>query len=539
MVLQEALVLLLGALLLGSLFNRFRQDAVLGYLLAGALCGPHAFGLIANQQVILIIAELGVALLLFAIGMEFSWSKLRQLGPKALLAGSLQLALSTLLGGAVSLALGFSTPQSIAIGATIALSSTALVTRLLVERSRLDSAYGRSALGILLLQDVAVVPLVLIVTALGGGANLYLLSYSLLKTALLGVLLVGGLFVLLRFIFPKLVSASSTRSNRDLPALLAAVTAIGCAWSAHALGISPLLGSFAGGVVLAGSPYGAQVRSDLTPLRAVFATLFFSSIGTLTDPSLLMEYAPAVLSLTATVIVGKSIVVWLSLRLAGRASEIAFAAALCLGQVGEFSFILLDISYSSELIDRQLFDLLVTVVTATLFLTPLLLNLADRSATTNTNSMTIGSPKLRPDIQVAVIGFGPAGQACADSLQQQGYSVLVVDWEPHLCEQAQSRGFSTVCGDATRLDVLEEAGLAHLRTCGLTVPDPKAAEQIAAQCRSLSPKLHLVVRGRYQKASEDLTSAGADFVADEEGLVGRAVSLELKKKLSAESQALI
>ncbi|MBW1832152.1 MAG: cation:proton antiporter, partial [Deltaproteobacteria bacterium] len=268
-ILQDALFLLLGAMLLGALFERLKQNAVLGYLLAGALLGPNAFDVLPNRDAILSIAELGVTLLLFAIGMEFSWRKLRRIGSIALGGGTLQVLVT--MGAAAWLGRGFGLDrgQSIAVGAMMALSSTALVTRLLFDRAEIDSLHGRSTVGILLLQDIAVVPLVILVTALAGDASTAELGWETARALFFAFLLVVAVVLILKYVFPRLVGFSTEGGNRDLPALLAIVTAVGCAWGAHALGLSPLLGAFVGGVMLAESPFATQVRADLSTLKTL------------------------------------------------------------------------------------------------------------------------------------------------------------------------------------------------------------------------------------------------------------------------------
>jgi len=530
-VLQDIVVLLLGATLLGTLFDRFKQDAVLGYLLAGALLGPQVFDVVPNRDAILTVAEIGVALLMFTIGMEFSWRKLLRLGPSALGGGTLQVLVTMALAAWIGRALGLELRQAVAVGAVIALSSTALVTRLLTERAELDSLHGRSAVGVLLLQDIAVVPLVLIVTALAGDGAAGALGWDLLRALVLGLLLVAAILLLLRYVFPHLIGLSSRGMNRDLPALLAVVTAIGCALGAHALGLSPLLGAFAGGVMLAESPFGTQVRADLSPLKTLFVTLFFSAIGTLTNPQLIVEHWAVVGALVVAVVLGKALIVFGVGLLFRSPLAIAAAAGLCLGQIGEFSFVLLNISRDTSLITAEFFELMVTVIVVTLFLSPYLVAWAPvlvRRFGKAGAAEDVGATHSAP---VVLVGFGPAGRAVAEQLAKHGSGLVLIEWNPVLAREAEALGLDLVIGDATRTDVLTRAGVADAQVVAVTVPDPAIAQHVTAQARSLAPDATIVARSRYQRHEGALYEAGATSVSDEETLSGLKVASEVRRAL--------
>ncbi len=536
-ILQDALLLLLGALLLGALFERFKQNAVLGYLLAGALLGPHAFNVLTNRDAILSIAELGVTLLLFAIGMEFSWRKLRRIGSIALGGGTLQVLVTMGAATWIGRELGLEIRQAIAVGAMMALSSTALVTRLLFDRAEIDSLHGRSTVGILLLQDIAVVPLVILVTALAGDASTAGLGWEMARALFFALLLVGAIVVILKYVFPRLLRFSAKGANRDLPALLAIVTAVGCAWGAHALGLSPLLGAFVGGVMLAESPFGTQVRADLSPLKAVFVTLFFAAIGTLTNPRLVVEHWVAVSALTVGIVFGKAIIIFAIARLFRLPVGASAATGLCLGQIGEFSFVLLDISRHTQLIGMELFELIVSVIVATLLVTPYLVALAprlarfvERHAPATGDAAKVSESR---SAHVVLVGFGPAGQAVAAHLTKEKTPFVLIEWNPALARRADAMGIDTIIGDATRTDVLTRAGVGTAKAIAITVPDPTAARSITAHARAAATDLIIVTRSRYQRWNEELLVSGATSVADEETGVGRQVASEIQRVLDA------
>ncbi|MCP4711659.1 MAG: cation:proton antiporter, partial [Planctomycetes bacterium] len=391
-VLLDILILLLAALVLGALCERLKQSAILGYLLAGTLLGPNALGWMPNNLAVSTIAELGVALLLFTIGLEFSWRRLRNIGPIALGGGTLQVLLTGALSAAVCLMFGLGGRGSIVVGSAIALSSTACVLRLLVNRAEIDSIHGRNSLGILLLQDIAIVPLVLVVTILGDRRSDGHIIWELGKTVGMAVLLGVMLYLLLNFIVPRLLRAKEAARNRELPILLAIVTAAGSAWLSHKLGLSPVFGAFIAGMLLAASPFATQIRADVAPLRTLFVTLFFSSIGMLSNPAWILEHWAMVAATVAAVVFGKAVIVSAVALLFRFAPVHAAATGICLAQVGEFSFVIAGVARHGKLISGDLFELIISVTIVTLFLTPYLIAVAPFLATA-VGRLSAGGPR--------------------------------------------------------------------------------------------------------------------------------------------------
>ena len=541
-VLLDILILLTAALVLGSLFERFGQSAILGYLLAGAFLGPNALDLLPSHVAVTAMAELGVALLLFTIGLEFSWRRLRSLGPVALGGGTLQLLLTGAVTASVGLALGLGARQSLAVGAIIGLSSTAAVVRLLVSRAEIDAVHGRNAVGIRLLQDIALGPMVLMVTALGGEGSLLQIGGALGRALGLAILFVGALHLLLNHAVPLLLGSSLAARNRDLPVLLAIVIGVGAAWGSHRLGFSPALGAFVAGMLLAESPFATQVRADIVPLHILFVTMFFSSIGMLTNPAWMAQNWALLAAVVAAVVVGKAAVTSGVVLLFRYPLGQSLATGTCLAQVGEFSLVIAGVARGTQLIDVDLFELIVATVAITLFLTPYLTMLAPRLATavgkwsvrqpTETRDGAPEQPAVARD-HVVIVGFGPAGQRVAEMLigLEQCQS-LVVDTNPRSADHARSYGLRTYLADATREEVLESVQVRTARAVVVTVPDPATARLVVEQVRSLSPDTFIVVRARYHVHRWQLTVAGAHVVIDEEQEVGLRIAAEVRKKLS-------
>ncbi len=543
--LLDILILLLTALVLGALCERLKQSAILGYLLAGTLLGPNALDWMPNNLAVSTIAELGVALLLFTIGLEFSWRRLRNIGPIALGGGTLQVLLTGVLSAVACLMFGLGGHASIVVGSAIALSSTACVLRLLVNRAEIDSIHGRNAVGILLLQDIAVVPLVLVVTVLGGRGSGVHIVLELCRTVGMAALLGVMLYLLLNFIVPRLLRAKEAARNRELPILLAIVAAVGSAWVSHKLGLSPVFGAFIAGMLLAASPFATQIRADVAPLRTLFVTLFFSSIGMLSNPAWILEHWAMVAATVAAIVFGKAAIVSAVAILFRSLPVHAIATGICLAQVGEFSFVLAEVARQGQLITGDLFELIVAATIVTLFLTPYLVAVSPNLAGRVGKLLAHGFQELRsldetlPESDtklsghIVIVGFGPAGQRVAEELMEEHGSLVVVELNPRSAAKAQTYGLRTYIGDATRTEVLEHLQLAGARAIAVTVPDPTAARQIIELIRSLSPATVIVARSRYHIYRSVLTFAGAYVVIDEEEEIGQRVALEMRKILQA------
>jgi len=541
--LLDVLIILATAMVLGGMFERFKQNAILGYLLAGALLGPHALDLIPNHEAVQTITELGVALLLFVIGLEFSWRRLRSLGAIALGGGTLQVLVTTLLATFAAVMFGLDAKPAFVVGSIIALSSTAVVMRLLADRAEIDSVYGRNTLGILLLQDIAVVPLVLAVSVLGGDGAVSQIHWVVARALGTALLLAGALYLLLNHILPRLLRSREATRNRDLPVLLSIVTAVGSAWTAHELGLSPVLGAFVAGIILAESPFATQIRSDITPLKTLFVTLFFSSIGILINPAWALKHGVAVMAIVAAIICGKIIVASAATRLFRTSPGHSLATGFCLAQVGEFSFMIADVARNDGVISSDLFELMITVAVTTLIATPYLVATAPRIARFVDRFSFRGTRKRSGEKQwsdhgelptrdhIVIVGFGPAGRQVAEELLKEDQPLVLIELNPRMAAEATAQGIPVVVGDATRWELLQRAGMASAKAVAVTVPDPATARQITAQVRAAGGNVLVVTRSRYQRYATDMIRAGADVVVDEETEVGFRIVSAIRKAL--------
>lgn len=539
-VLFQLVVLLAAALVVGMLFERIGQSAILGYLVAGMLLGPGVSGIVGNESGVPVIAELGVSLLLFAIGLEFSARRLLGLGRAAVFGGIFQVSVTLALGATVALAFGLSGRSALAVGAAVALSSTACVLRLLTDRAELESVHGRTALGILLLQDVAVVPLVLFVTMLGGSGDIVDVFVGLIRAAFLIAALIGAFLLLSKFVLPRVMRQLSLARDRELLVLLAVVLAVGSALAAHALELSPALGAFLAGMMLAESSFATQIRSDIGGLRIVFITLFFASVGMLGDVVWIAENWLAVLATTLLLMVGKALVVTavaVAFRLPLR---YALASGIVLAQVGEFGVVIAGIAVGDGLFAENLFRLLVSSTLVTLFATPLLVRhalpfgewLEGRLPTTSRESVEGSFPQTASTEQdlVMIVGFGPSGQRVAEDLKNHPeVARLVIDMRQKNIDLARSMGHRAAVGDAGSIDFLIHHGIDRARAIVVTIPDPRAATRIVESVRTLNQDVAIVVRARYHLFVDELERAGATYAVDEEYLTGQ----RLREAMSA------
>ncbi|MDH5510178.1 MAG: cation:proton antiporter [Nitrospinota bacterium] len=539
--LLDVMILLLAAALLGALFERFRQNAIIGYLLAGALVGPHAFDLMPDQAAIMSIAELGVALLLFMIGLEFSWRRLKNFGVIAIGGGAAQVAVTITITAGLCMTFGLPPVESVIIGAIVALSSTAIVMRILAERTEIDSLHGRSALGILLFQDIAVVPLVLVITLLVEKGTMEQLVWSMGRALTMAIVIGIALYIALGQVIPWALGRKEVTANRDLPVLLAMVVAVGCAWGSHAVGLSPILGAFVGGVILAESPFSIQVRSDVAPLKTLFVTLFFASIGMLTNPGYVLENLFIILALVIAVITTKLLIVTGVLWLFKTPLHLAAATGICLSQVGEFSFVIMDVAHSGGVITGERFEIIIAVIVGTLFFTPYMVGYAPwLGRILDRKSSAPGAEKSYTEniiaTNVVIVGFGPAGQAVAEELLAESIPAMVIDLSKGLASKANQMGFTSIVGNATQAEVLHQAKIASCKLVIITVPDPMLTMQVVAQVRSIAPVTHIIARARYSRFHADIANAGADVVIDEEKEVGLQIAAELRRIMTTSSE---
>ncbi len=524
-------VLLSAALIAGTICSRLGQSPIVGYLFAGMLLGgAGGFDMVEAEHDLGALAELGVSLLMFSIGLEFSWKRLLRLGSRTLLVGVLQVVITMGVLAVVTLGFGLSPAESVAVGAMLALSSTACVLRMLNERAELDSPHGRGALAILLVQDMAVIPLALLMSSLGSDGTPAEIAMEAGRMLLVAVTLIVGLYLLLNQVAGRLLNVLGHSRDRELVILLGMLTGMGSAWLAHHFGISPSIGAFVAGLALAGSPFSTQVRADVASVRVVLLTLFFGTAGMVADPVWIIKHLWLVLPVTIGVMLLKTGIIWTIMRAFRRPHAIGIATGLCLSQIGEFAFVLGYIASDGNVISDDTFTLIVSCAIVTLLATPFIVPAAPHISDRIQRRLgAIGEPSQpsdddHPAVEIVIVGFGPAGQQVALSLRELGRRALVMDLNSNAAAGVRDLGLRFEIGDATHPDIIDHIAAPALRLVVITIPSPSAAMHVLRQVRRISPQAHVIVRSRYELHRTDFADAGAHEVVVDESEVGDALA---------------
>lgn len=528
-VVRDLVILLTAALAFGMAFERLGTSAMLGYLVAGMMVGPSLLGFVGNEA-LEVASETGVAMLLFTIGLETSWSRFRAMGGLAAGGGTVQIIATTAVTMGAAMLFGLEWKTAMILGFCVSLSSTATVLQSLQHRGEQDSLHGRAAFGVLLLQDGAVVPLVLITNLIARGGSLGSVAESFSLAALRAMLLVFVVIFIGGRVMPRLFDAASLARARELPVLLALISCLAAVIAAHAADLSPALGAFVAGMVLADSKMATQIRADVAPIRAVLVTLFFASVGMQADIGWLFTGVNLliVLGVACAVIVAKAIIAGFSLRLFGAAPLTAAAAGVCIAQIGEFSFVLASEARRVGLFGADAFQTIAGATLVTLLLSPLLVSSSRRLARMVVRSGSTSTPEPRHEggPHILLIGFGPAGHEAVEQLRDSEIPITVLETNPRSVGQALAAGLQAFVGDATRPEVLEHAGLDSALAVVITIPDHVAASQVIAELRAHRPNMPIVARARHHRYAQRLRISPEDVVVDEEEAVGRLLGFE-------------
>lgn len=491
-------IIIVAALLGGLVAQRLRQPLILGYIVAGILLGPYTGGYtVSNIHDIELLAEIGVALLLFALGIEFSFRELQPVRRVALIGTPLQIILTIALGVGIGRLLGWSWFLSIWFGALISLSSTMVLLKTLMSQGRMGTLSSRVMMGMLIVQDLAVVPMVIILPELVDlEAGLARLGGAVLRAALF----LGAMVFLGTRLVPRLMVYVARWNSREL--FLLAVTAIGLGvgYVTYLVGLSFAFGAFVAGMVLSESDYSHQALSDILPLRDLFSLLFFVSVGMLLDPGYFLDNLGMILLVVLLVSVGKSVIFGGITRLFGYGNVVPIAVGLGLFQVGEFSFVLARVGVSRDVLSPELYSLILSVAILTMLLTPLASQLVEpiyelRKRWRGFEVLdTVNLPDKGLQDHVVIVGFGRVGEFIADVLQRLQLPFVVVELDQRRMEKAQVAGFPVIYGDAAQDPVLEAAELEHSRLALVTVPAVGITNAVVASMRRICPELHIVAR---------------------------------------------
>ncbi len=510
-------VFLAAGLVGGMVAHRLRQPVILGYLVIGVAVGPHALGWVGDLKMIEAAATIGVALLMFTLGLEISLAQLREVGKLGLWGGFIQVTATFGLGLLVGVIL-FQWPfsQAALFGLIISLSSTAVCLKILMERGELTSVQGRIMIALLIFQDISVVAMVLIMPLLGGVAGNVPLALALAVGKV--VLFIGMTIVAGRWVLPWLMGSIGGVRARELFLLTVLVLCLGAAIGTQIFGLSIVFGAFLVGLVLRETRFVHQALAEITPLRDIFATLFFVSLGMLLDPFFLVENWAWVAIIVGVIIILKLLVIFSLVRLFGRSTRIAFLTGAGLFQIGEFSFILAQGGINNGIISGHFYSVILASAIITMLLTPVSINLASRLfskiARTADGKRMVAREALPVSVsretinRVVVAGYGRVGQNIAQGLQDAGIPYLVIDIDPERVSEARSSGRPRIYGDATNFRLLNKAGLDKARALVITYPDPMAVVTTAKVALNINPELKILARVHRAKEANILKGMG-------------------------------
>lgn len=499
------------------LCNLIKIPSIVGFLITGILAGPHGLGLVSASEEIEVLAEVGVVLLLFIIGMEFSFSTFKQMKKPLLLGGGLQVCLTILLAGGLSFLLARPLSGAVFDGMLVALSSTAIVLNLLQSRSELDAPHGRTSLGVLIFQDVAVIPMLLIAPLLAGGAAGGESGWLLL---LKGAAVIVFMFVAARWLAPWVLERTVAARNRELFLITIVLICFAVAWLTAAAGLSLALGAFVAGLIISESPYSHQAVSNVLPLRDLFVSLFFVSIGMLMDIGFLWANLWMVPLAALLVIAIKTVTAGIASLSLGLPFRVALATGLTLAQVGEFSFVLAQTGMTHGLLDQARYQIFLNISVLTMLITPAGLALASKVAA----KLTTMPHKLPGDGHAVhnlrdhaiVVGYGINGRNVAQAARLAGIPYVVAEMNPATVRDEKALGVPIVYGDAAHEPFLEYLGAARARVLVVVIADAAATRRVVAAAKSLNPGLYVIARTRFVQEVEELSSLGADEVIPEE-----------------------
>ncbi len=526
--LTEIVALIVAGAVIAYICFRLRLVPIVGFLLAGVLIGPNALGLVRDQALVDATAEIGVILLLFTIGIEFSLEKLARIQRLIFGGGLMQTGFTILLIALVLLAFGIDWKVGVFTGMLVALSSTAIVLKLLADKSETNAEHGQVSLGLLIFQDLAIVVMVLLVPVLSptGGAGAGEIGIAL-GTAVAIIIVV---LVIARRVMPKVLETVARTCSPELFLLTVIAICFGTAYLTSLAGVSLSLGAFLAGLMVSESRFSQHALSETLPLQILFSATFFVSVGMLLNVSFLLQNLPIILLSIAVVLIVKVATTWIAVRTLGYATPVAAASALALAQIGEFSFVLeragrevgLFPAGASETGSQTFIAATVVLMVATPFLMNIGSGLAAKivrrqefAAMPDDEGESLGE-ELGLEDHVIVAGYGDAARCLVRVLAGSGIPYVITTLSPHGANEADADGLPVVRGDATKPFLLRHVGIDHAKMMVIADDNPAMAHRITSVAKQINPTMRIVVRTRYTEEVSELAAAGADTVIAEE-----------------------
>ena len=533
LILREIVVLFILSIIVVLVCIRFRLPSIVGFLLTGVLCGPSALGLIPTPEAVDTMADVGVAFLMFSIGMELSGKELVRLKKPLFLGGSAQVLLTTAF--IFALTFWWCGPRlGIVYGCMVTLSSTAIVLSLLQQKAQTESPQGQVCLAVLIFQDLAIVPMVLIFPLLAGGLELD--TNSMLLAFGKGILVIGGILVFGKYLLPRLMFSVVRTRSRELMLMTTLGLCLAVALITSWVGLSLALGAFLAGLMMAESEYSLNTLESIMPFKEVFSSIFFISVGMLLDVNFFLSHLPIIVLCAAAIIAAKILMTVPAVKILNYSMRTALLTAFCLAQVGEFSFVLAKSALGLELISNDAYQIFLASSILTMVLTPLLIGVAPRVAAGILRNPDMQTPEaaaeddednaedkanhiIRDGRQLRdhliIIGFGIGGQIMAQGAKNCGIPYIISEMNPDTV--ARFRDTEPIRhGDASFPLVLAHLGAATARTLAILTSDPAGSRAIIANARAMNPSLHIIVRTRFLGNLDSYKEVGANEVIPEE-----------------------
>ncbi len=524
--LGELVALFVISVAIAYLCYRIRLVPVVGFLLAGVLIGPHALGLVSDQALVDTLAEIGVILLLFTIGVEFSLENLARIRKAILVGGGLQVGVTSAVVAGIAMAFGISWNHALYTGFLVALSSTAIILGLLNERHETDTPTGQLSLAVLIFQDLSIILMVLLVPMLSGtGEGGVSVVWALLKA----LMLIAAVVILARKFVPWLLEKIARTRRQELFLLTVMAICFGTAAITSQAGVSLALGAFLAGLVVSESYYSEQALSEILPLRTIFTAVFFVSVGMLLDLRILLEYPLVIVGIGAGVMLLKTMISAGSLMILGYPARIGLAAGVILAQIGEFSFVLERAGREAGLhpagMGSEGSQVFIAVTVLLMIFTPFMVQGSAKSADLLSELWAgEGQGERKEETgrgdsledHAIVVGYGPAGRLLVGVLKETDIPYVVTEMNPESVREMKADRIPVVFGDAARQHILEEAGITSAKLLVVAINDPKATPRIVKLARHLNPSLRIVARTRYLDSVSRLEKAGSDIVVSEE-----------------------
>jgi CPA2 family monovalent cation:H+ antiporter-2 len=520
----DLVLVLVIAMIGGMIARRLGQPVVLGYIVAGILVGPNTPGFSVDREQVELLANVGVAFLMFALGVEFSFSELMRVRHTALIAGALQIPLTIVLGAVAGYVTGWSWQASLLLGGAFAISSSVFTLTLLMRRGEIGTPHGRVTLGLMVVQDLALIPMIALLPVLSGDTEN--IGVALLKSISIAVIALFLVIFLGTKLVPRVLYFAARTESRELFLITTVIIALGTALASDQAGLSLALGAFLAGLVVSESEFDRQVLSEIGPLRDLFATLFFVAVGMLLVPQDIVNDALLVIGMLLTLIVGKVLITGGALLAGGADHRTAVLCATVVAQMGEFSFVLASEGQAENIIDSSQYGLILAVAVGSIIVTPLLTNAAPPLVTiaehlpgvsTREADLWISNEHPTPMRQhVVICGYGRVGAVLGDALKRRGFEYTVIELNPAIVRQLRASGIDAYYGDAGSDAVLIHAGIVHARALVVTTPDLVSSPAAIRHARRLNPAIAIITRAMASGDMHVLRASGADEIIQPE-----------------------